>query len=226
MGRGVILGSICVAIVMAGDTASGQAADEPPPGRLPPRILIRTVKGMPNHADGRLIAWHILELWRLSPTFREMLAVLEASPHVRTLVAPSTDIRKVSGLIGRTRFRVGPTGVVGSIEVLVDRLHPELPVEAIGHEFGHVVETACLGEVDSLEILTARLRVRALHPGAAAPGTAIETPFAAAIGKVVAHERFFDQHAVTQLAAVAARFGLDRCPSTEPAGSSGSASGK
>jgi hypothetical protein len=203
--------ALCFAILCGGPTAPALAAEEWI-SRLPTFILMRTPKGSMTYSSGQLVARTILELPRLSPTFKDLMAFLEASPQITITIAPFSDISETERLIGFTRFRVYPTWIVGSIEVYADRLHPALSTEALAHELAHVVEVACLGDVDSSASLYSRLLKQTGDSSSPRPGAALETGFAREIGKVVSRERSFTHPTTSEFRSVAQRHGLTFCP--------------
>src|SRR5205085_1023148 len=100
------------------------------------------------------------------------------TPRLLVLISPSTDVRYVNGLIGRTRFQVGPDRVVAFVDIFVDRATTRTRQEAIAHELGHIAEVACLGPFDGNEALRRLLRRRADWFGSTLKAEVIETPFA------------------------------------------------
>src|SRR5262249_12568720 len=102
-------------------------------------IVVRTSPKSPNYLDGVLIWEAVLDLQRRSPTFRDLLDVLMASPRSLALLAPAPEIQH-SGLIGRTRFQAGPQHVVAFVDVIVDRFNPSMRRLAVAHELAHVAE--------------------------------------------------------------------------------------
>jgi hypothetical protein len=211
--RGVILAS--VAVLMTMPSVSGQIWEERGPS-LPPFIALRSTKGMPTYPDGQFVSAYIRRLETGSSTFRDTLAALGLQSGVTILLAPSTDLGGRTKLIGRTRLRPSPEGFTAWMEILVDRTNPSLSIEAIGHEFGHVVEAACVGQFRSIADLRAVLRSRATGPVSSSDGAAFETPFPNALGREVLKEWQDGKPSESRFDALASRFGLARCRSGGP----------
>ncbi|HUR33587.1 MAG TPA: hypothetical protein VM032_07310 [Vicinamibacterales bacterium] len=126
---------------------------------------------------------------RSSPVFRGMLRTIGAFPEVRVMVAPLPETRPERPLLGITTFGIGRTNLVASIRVAVDYRDPNRSLEALAHEFAHVVEASCVADVVSTADLASELRRRSLHAGNNPPGAMIETPFAVDLGRRVMRER-------------------------------------
>ena len=60
-------------------------------------IVVLTSSTKHDYLDGKLIGSTIAELRAASPTFRDLLAVLAASPRLLTLISTSTGVRYVQG---------------------------------------------------------------------------------------------------------------------------------
>lgn len=174
-------------------------------------LAIMAKVGRPNYSDGLLICDTIASLRRHSPTFADLLEVLRASPHVRVLLATSTDLRH-RRLIGRTRFSVGPDSTTAFVELLLDRTNMRLQREAVAHELAHVAEVMCLGTPADGSALRQRLDGK----GGQRKGTLeapIETGFAVTLGRLVEQEAAARGASASQFATVARRHGLAGCPS-------------
>lgn len=201
----------CLLLASSGLAAVG---DVPIP-EMSETLMIRTSQGRADYLDGRLIGETIRDLRRLSPTFNDLLAVL-AQSRLIAMFSPSTDVHRISGLIGRTRFYPGEHHVVAMIEVYVDRGNIWTHREAVAHELAHVVEVACLGDIRSLtDIRAAMTRYTGRRP---ALGTAIpnETAFAVATGRQVVAEVIDGPSGGSQFRSLTARFRLQGCPSGLP----------
>lgn len=173
-------------------------------------LAIMAKAGRPNYADGLLICDTIASLRRQSPTFADLLEVLRASPHVRVLLATSTDLRH-RRLVGRTRFSVGPDATTAFVELLMDRTNLRSQREAVAHELAHVAEVVCLGTPADGRALRLRLGGQGQRKGTLeAP---IETGFAVTLGRVVEQEAADRNVSASRFTAIARRYGLDGCPS-------------
>ena len=180
-------------------------------GDLRMAIVVRTSPKTPNHLDGLLIWETVLDLQRRSPTFRDLLDVLMASPRSLALLTPAPEILQTDGLIGRTRFRAGPQHVVAFVEVIVDRFNPSMRRLAIAHELAHVAEVACLGFIDTQDALQQRM---AVHVGSvsARRGQPIETGFALETGQVIVREAEARIGRPSQFSRLARAHRLTSCP--------------
>jgi hypothetical protein len=177
---------------------------------LPPFARLRSLPGMPSFEDGQVIASWLHGLQRRSPTFRDALAAIAVRRDLRVLLAPSERLRDVR-FMGKTTFRYSSGVFTAWMDIFVARTRPDVSLEAIGHEFGHVAEVACLGSFDSIEGLQAALRQRA-GPGALqGKALLVETPFPRAIGKAVVSEWRQGDVQDSRFRELAIRFGLTGC---------------
>lgn len=176
-------------------------------------FAIMAKAGRPNDIDGLLICETVADL-RHSPTFAELLKVLQASPQLHVfLSASSTELRRGS-LIGRTRFSVEPDAITAFVELFMDRRNVRLQREAIAHELAHVTEVVCLGLPADASALRLRLNGRSGHQKGTLDAP-IETTFAVSVGRVVEREAAARRNrGESQFASLARRHGLEGCPST------------
>jgi hypothetical protein len=190
--------------------AAVEAVDEHA-GDLRMSIVVRTSPQAPNYLDGLLIWQTVLDLQQRSPTFRDLLDVLMASPRSLALLKPAPELLQTQGLIGRTRFTAGPSHVVAFVDVVVERLNPSMRRLAIAHELAHVAEVACLGYIDTQDALHQRM---VAHVGSAARrgGPPIETGFALETGQVIVHEVEARVSRPSQFSRLARAHRLTSCP--------------
>jgi hypothetical protein len=175
-------------------------------------IVVLTSSNKPNYLDARLIGSVIADLRAGSPTFRDLLAVLAASPRLLILISPSRDLRYSDGLIGKTRFLVGPDRVVAFVDVVMDRANTRTRQEAVAHELGHIAEVACVGPFDDQKDLRRIIRRRSDWSGMAQKGAVLETAFATRIGQQVLQEARSATRATSQFMRLAGETGLTACP--------------
>ena len=180
------------------------------PAALPPFIQMRT-GGSYTTADERFLAEQFAIVQQRSPTFRDMVSAIGAVGGIRVLLAPRPELQRDEKLMGRTQLRSAPDGLVAYTDIVVNREHPLVTVEAIAHELGHAIEAACLGPVGSLDALRAALRARAIGHVPSAVGGTLETPFPKAVGRVVAGEWPQAQGTAGRFDALVREFGLARC---------------
>lgn len=173
-------------------------------------LVILAAAGKPNYYDGVVICDTIADLRRHSPTFAELLRVFRVSPQLHVFFRRSMDLKDV-GLIGRTRFVVGPRDTVAFVELLLDRTNVGLLRESVAHELAHVAEVACLGTLGDVRALRLRLDERGgQHKGTLeAP---IETKFAVLVGRVVEQEVARRSLGASRFAVLARDHGLNACP--------------
>lgn len=142
-----------------------------------------------------------------SPTFREMLDVIAAAPHLRMGILAVTD---VSPRLGTTGFHVHGPWTYGVMNINMTHRDPKLRARAIAHEVAHAAEVACLPPAASTKALLHSLRPRrGVVPLMEQPG---ETPFAMAAEQAVMREylrRAPDSGGV--FIDLAARFALQHC---------------
>ena len=141
-----------------------------------------------------------------------MLATLGSIRGVAVLIAPSISLHDgPQALVGRTTLRPSRGGFTAWTDILVDRSRPVLTVEALGHEFGHVAEAACLGQFGSMSELRTALRRRADRLTPQAGNELFETAFPYAVGKAVVNEWQRNRPEESRFDDLARRFGLTRC---------------
>ena len=141
-----------------------------------------------------------------------MLATLGSIRGVAVLIAPSISLHDgPQALVGRTTLRPSRGGFTAWTDILVDRSRPVLTVEALGHEFGHVAEAACLGQFGSMSELRTALRRRADRLTSRTGNDVFETPFPVAIGKVIVREWQGSRPSESRFDALVSQFGLSRC---------------
>jgi hypothetical protein len=187
------------------------AAMDTPIAELKTSLVVLTAPAKPNFSDARLLGDTIVHLRQRSATFRDLLAVLGASPRLLALFAPSTEINYVNGFIGRTRFRLGPTRTVAFVDVYVDRLNLALLREAVAHEMAHIAEVACFGDVASSEELRALL-LRQPRRRASRSSAVFETGFAQKVGRAVVREAAARAASPSQFQKFTREFHLSACP--------------
>lgn len=144
-------------------------------------------------------------LARRSPTFREMLEVLQQSPHMRVTLISRADLKRRTRLLGRGTFTAFGGKIYGLLEFDRGQLDPVPQLRMIVHEIAHAVEIACLPPPEQSDDLRRQLRER---DGASNRQLdMIETPFPDAVVRIVLgeHDR---QASVGKLRGVAAEFGL------------------
>jgi hypothetical protein len=210
---GRFLGMTCCLVVLC-TGARVSAADD---GKvsiegMATSIVVLTSSNKPNYLDARLIGSVIADLRAASPTFRDLLAVLAASPRLLILISPSNDLRYSDGLIGKTRFLVGPDRVVAFVDVVMDRANTRIRQEAVAHELGHVAEVACVGPFEDQKDLGRIIRRRSDWSGLAPKGAVLETAFATRIGQQVVQEARSTTRPTSQFIRLAAETGLTACP--------------
>jgi hypothetical protein len=217
---GRLLGTFCLVVVCVSARVSAADDAEMKEVRIEgmkTSIVVLTSSTKPNYFDGKLIGSVIDELRASSPTFRELLAVLAASPRLMTLISPSTDLHDIDGMIGKTRFLVRRDRVMAFVEVFMDHANIRIRQEAIAHELGHIAEVACLGSFEDQDGLYQILRRRAEWSGMVAKGAVLETAFAVTIGRRVLHEARSKAKPTSQFMRLAAESGLTACPVLRPA---------
>jgi hypothetical protein len=175
-------------------------------------MVVLTSSAKANHLDGVLIRSVVANLRVVSPTFRDILAAIAASPRLLVLISPSTDVRYVDGMMGRTRFQVGPDRVVAFVDIFVDRANTRTRQEAIAHELGHIAEVACIGAYDDQESLRRLVRRRADWFGMSLNTAILETPFAVTIGQQVIQEAKSKTRSASQFTRLTEHSGLTACP--------------
>jgi len=189
--------AVLVGLIASGFARSARASDELLAG-MSPLLALRTSPSRADYVDGRLIGETLVDLRRTSPTFRDVLATLTASPRLVTLVSPSREIQQVLGLIGRTRFQAGPDRVVAFIDVHVDLMAVGIRREAIAHELAHVAEVACLGDFFNQADLRAALSRHVHRRPDVRDRVPIETGFAVDVGRQVLQESRSDGRLTSQ----------------------------
>ena len=173
--------------------------------------VIRVRNSPPHHIETALVRLALVEMLERSPTFAEIVRLLEHVPNLIVYVRVGS--LPAQRLHGRAVFEVAPSGVVVG-QVTIHRFRPadlDLRVRTIAHELGHAYEVACLPRSN-----TARLH-DALTARAAAYGKphSMETPFAAAVEGAVVDEWFQQAPMRSALDALASQFGLTDCPVLE-----------
>jgi hypothetical protein len=213
------LGTVCLVLLCIGASVSalgnGEGKEVTIEG-MKNSIVLLTSSSNPNYLDAKLIGSVIAELRVASPTFRDVLAVLATSSRLLTLISPSTDVRYVDGMVGKTRFLVGPDRVVAFVDIFMDRTNTRTRQAAIAHELAHIAEVACLGPIDDQEGLRQILRRRADWYGMAAKGAVLETAFAIAAGRQVLQEATSRARLASQFMRLASESGLTACPVLRP----------
>jgi hypothetical protein len=216
---GRLLGAFCLVVICL--AARGSAAEDREDQGLKiegmnTSVVVLASSTKPNYLDGKLIGSGIAQLRVTSPTFRDLLAVLAASPRLLTLISPSPELRSSEGMIGKTRFLVGPNRIVAFVDVFMDRTNHMLRQEAIAHELGHIVEVACLGPFEDQASLHRTLRRRAQWSGLLMKNAVIETAFAITIGRQVVQEAKSKARLTSQFMRLASESGLTACPVLPP----------
>jgi hypothetical protein len=168
---------------------------------------------MPAFEATRFIVYCIHQLEAESATFRDLMATLAATRGLTLLLAPMTEFSRAEKIIGRTVFRPSAGGFSAWIDILVDRVRPDLTMEGVAHEFAHVTEAACMGEFRSMADLQSRLRRRAARFRSKGATSEYETPFPNALGKEILREWQTRKIADSQFDALVSRFGLTGCVS-------------
>jgi hypothetical protein len=213
---GRILGACCLVLLLVDGRGAAAADGEPVVDGMKGSIVFLTSNSRADYLDSKLISAAIADLRAGSPTFRDLLAVLAASPRLLTLISTSTDVKYVHGMIGRTRFQVGPDRVVAFVDVFVERATARSRQEAIAHELAHIAEVACLGAFDDQDGLRRLLRSRAEWGGTLDNSVAIETGFAVRMGRLTVQEARTRARLTSQFARLATRSGLRACPLLPP----------
>jgi hypothetical protein len=206
----------CFGIALSSaSVANGFGTDEPIPAMTASIVLLASPSS-PNDWGGKIIAGTISELRKRSATFDEMLSTLAVS-RVQAFMSPSVDASQLQGLIGRTRFVVGGSGVVAFVQVATWRHDRQRVRAAVAHELAHVVEVTCLGMITNQETLYQRLRLQVPKFSWTRREEAMETRFAIRAGEAVLREAQRKDRGVSQLAQLTEREGLMACPGIQPA---------
>ena len=207
-----VVPAACLAVIFSfGHASSGFGADAQDPDHR--ESIVLRAAATSQYADGRLILETIKDLSEKSATFDEMLRTLSVS-HLLTFISPTPDWKRVPGMMGHTRFAVGPSGIVAFVEVVMRRDRLRAQREAIAHELAHVVEVACLGPIASNEALRQQLRPQVASSSNTDPARGMETRFAVRAGKAILREAEASRRGASQLAELADHEGLTACPVT------------
>jgi hypothetical protein len=212
-----LFATVCLVLACLGARVSATDDDGVVIEGMKNSMVVLTSSTKANYLDGTLIRSVIADLRVASPTFRDMLAAIVATPRLLVLISPSTDVHYVDGLMGRTRFQVGPDRVMAFVDVFVDRATTRARQEAIAHELGHVAEVACIGAFADQEALRRLIRRRADWFSITLKAVVIETPFAVNIGQQVIQEVKSKARPASQFARLTVRSGLTACPALPPA---------
>jgi hypothetical protein len=148
------------------------------------------------------------DLTRRSPTFRQMLDVLRSTPHLVLGAQPAEPSRS----LGRGHFHVEGSRTIGIMEIVVHQ-DAQLRVRAVAHELAHAVEIACLPPQPDTAALQRTLAQRGGYFNIGPRG--METPFAAAVERVVLREAWKARDAPGRLPMLAAKYDLPRCARPE-----------
>jgi hypothetical protein len=189
------------------------ATDAPIPEMRESIVLLTSPRS--QYVEGAIIADTIKSLRALSPTFDEMIKVLGVS-RILTLISPAPKLDIEKGLIGQTRFFVGPAKVVAIVQVVTAYDNPTRRREAIAHELAHIVEVACLGPISSVAELQERIQTQMVRFSDRRPGRVIETRFPTRVARVVLEEARRRRGGPSQLGELLFRDGLMSCPETLP----------
>jgi hypothetical protein len=208
-----LLSSSCFAVALALFAGPALAADVPIPEMRESIVLLTSPKS--QYADGTIIADTIRDLRVASPTFDAMIQVLGGS-RILTLISPAPNLETEKGLMGQTRFFVGPRKIVAIAQVVTARDNPIRRREAIAHELAHIVEVACLGQIRSGAELQQRIQTQLTSYSDRRPGRVMETRFPNRVARVVLSEARRRERGFSQLGELLSRDGLTSCPVTIP----------
>lgn len=146
-------------------------------------------------------------LAKRSPTFRQMLGVLQSSNHLIVRLRSVRGLRRDARLYGRGVFYVEESHVLGLLEFEPMDAPPQKQLEMIAHEVAHAVELACLPMPGSLDELRAQLASRSAYEITSSSGL-METPFPQTVARAVLRE-YSRKAARGELHALATQFGLN-----------------
>src|SRR5262245_11231162 len=183
MRRQLSLSSVAVAFALFAGPAL--AADVPLPEMRESIVLLTSPKS--QYVEGTIIADTIKDLRAASPTFDQMISVLGGSS-ILTLISPAPNLEGEKGLMGQTRFFVGPRKLVAIMQVVTPLDNPIRRREALAHELAHIVEVACLGQIRSGAELQERIQTQLTRYSDRRPGRVMETRFPNHVARVVLSE--------------------------------------
>ena len=173
-------------------------------------------EGPEDPLQRRLLRASAAEFGTRSARFLDLVRSLRHRRHVLTSIQFAQ--LRLWDLGGLTRFQVARSGlIVAFIEMHVKlETLPGQRGATLAHEIAHVYEVACLPRASSTSALRDHLRDRAdrRHRGA------LETSFPIAVEHAVVDEWLKGAGTPSQLRSLAARYGLEQCPSPgiEPQG--------